>query len=152
MNQKRHDELAGILTNEHLRERLDPQPGDASYLHLSDLLLALQAHATEEQLDILDFGAGISPYRTLFPKANYQRADFAIGTGAGLDFVLDESLQVAAPDNCTDFILSTQVLEHVEKARAALPALHPVYAADFRRSGGIGLRRALAISLRPAVF
>src|ERR1700683_2656860 len=34
------DELSPILSDEHLRERIDPQPGDALYLHLSDLLLA----------------------------------------------------------------------------------------------------------------
>ena len=113
MNHKKLDELVDILADEYLRQRIDPRPGDGLYLHLSDLLLALKAHATDAKLDILDFGAGSSPYRSLFPNANYQRADFAIGTGEGLDFVLGESLQVAAPDNSFDIILSTQVLEHV---------------------------------------
>lgn len=114
MNQKKLDELVDILADEHLRQRIEPRPGDSLYLHLSDLRLALQAHATDARLDLLDFGAGSSPYRSLFPKANYRRADFAIGTGEGLDFVLDESLCVAAPDNSFDLVLSTQVLEHVE--------------------------------------
>ena len=115
MNQKPFAELSSIISSEHLRQRIDPRPGDNLYLHLSDLLLALQAYATESKLDLLDFGAGSSPYRSLFPQANYRRADFAIGTGEGLDFVLDESLRVAAPDNSFDLILSTQVLEHVEQ-------------------------------------
>lgn len=115
MKQKMLKELTVILTDEHWRQRIQPRPGDNLYLHLSDLLLALQAHATDAKLDILDFGAGISPYRTLFPKANYRRADFAIGTGEGLDFVLDESLRVAAPDHSFDLVFSTQVLEHVEQ-------------------------------------
>jgi SAM-dependent methyltransferase len=115
MNQKKLDDLVDILADEHLRQRIEPRPGDSLYLHLSDLLLALKAHATDAKLDILDFGAGSSPYRSLFPKANYRRADFAIGTGKGLDFVLNESLQVAAPDNSFDLVLSTQVLEHVEQ-------------------------------------
>lgn len=115
MNQKKLDELVDILADEHLRQRIEPRPGDGLYLHLSDLLLALQAHATDAKLDLLDFGAGSSPYRSLFPKANYRRADFAIGTGEGLDFVLNESLLVAAPDNSFDLVLSTQVLEHVEQ-------------------------------------
>ena len=113
MNQKSLAELSDIVSDLHLRERIQPRPGDSLYLHLSDLLLALRAHATAEKIDILDFGAGSSPYRSLFPNANYQRADFAIGDGHGLDFVLGESLQVASPDNRFDLIISTQVLEHV---------------------------------------
>ncbi len=113
MNQKTLAELSDIVSDLHLRERIAPRPGDSLYLHLSDLLLALQAHATAAKIDILDFGAGSSPYRALFPNANYQRADFALGDGHGLDYVLGESLQVAAPDNRFDLIISTQVLEHV---------------------------------------
>jgi SAM-dependent methyltransferase len=109
-----HEELAVILSDEHLRERITPMPGDNLYLHLSDLRLALEAHATGDKLDILDFGAGISPYRSLFPSANYLRADFAIEESNLPDYVLNESLVVDAPDNSFDIILSTQVLEHVE--------------------------------------
>ena len=113
MNEKKLSELTGIISDEHLRQRIAPRPGDEPYLHLSDLLLALQAHATEARVDILDFGAGSSPYRSLFPNANYRRADFPIGDGAGLDYILNESLTVAAPDNSFDLVISTQVLEHV---------------------------------------
>ena len=113
MNEHKLSELTGIISDAHLRERIAPRPGDGLYLHLSDLRLALQAHATEARVDILDFGAGSSPYRSLFPNANYRRADFPIGDGAGLDYVLNESLTVAAPDNSFDVVISTQVLEHV---------------------------------------
>lgn len=114
MNKVSITDLSSIVAAEHLRQRIDPRPGDVCYLHLSDLLLALKAEATDKKLDILDYGAGGSPYRALFPNANYCRADFAIGTGEGLDFVLNESLLVTAPDSSFDLILSTQVIEHVE--------------------------------------
>jgi SAM-dependent methyltransferase len=113
MNRKSLAELADIVSDEHLRQRITPRPGDDLYLHLSDLLLALKTRATDAKINVLDFGAGSSPYRTLFPNANYQRADFAIGDGKDLDYILGESLQVAASDNSFDLILSTQVLEHV---------------------------------------
>lgn len=115
MSQKDLSELTDILSDEHFRHRVNPTPGDPLYLHLSDLLLALKAHATHSKLDILDFGAGISPYRSLFPESNYKRADFALEAGAGVDFVLDESFCVTAPDNSFDLVLSTQVLEHVQR-------------------------------------
>jgi SAM-dependent methyltransferase len=114
MQIRRLDQLTSLLTDEHLRQRIDPRHGDVFYLHLSDLLLGIKMHATDTHLDVLDFGAGISPYRSLFPNANYQRADFAIGDGEALDYVLNESLVVDAPDNKFDLILSTQVLEHVK--------------------------------------
>jgi SAM-dependent methyltransferase len=113
MKKKSLAELTAIISDEHQRQRIAPRHDDALYLHLSDLLLALQAHATDAKIDILDFGAGSSPYRPLFPNANYKRADFPIGNGDGLNFVLGASLEVPAPDNSFDFILSTQVLEHV---------------------------------------
>jgi SAM-dependent methyltransferase len=92
-----------------LRERIAPERSDYYYLHLSDLLLAVQAHASIEPLRILDFGAGGSPYRSLFPNANYQTADLQ---GSSADFSIDGDGYTNAPDQAFDMVLSTQVLEH----------------------------------------
>lgn len=95
----------------YLSERIDPTAGQESYLHLSDLRLALEAYGSDRPLRVLDFGCGGSPYRSLFPKANYNRADCA-GI-ANLDYVINAEGAIDETDNTFDLILSTQVLEHV---------------------------------------
>lgn len=94
---------------EFLRQRIAPDKSDYYYLHLSDLLLAVQAQASNESLRILDFGAGGSPYRSLFPNANYQTADLQ---GSCANFSIGEDGYTNAPDQAFDMVLSTQVLEH----------------------------------------
>jgi SAM-dependent methyltransferase len=102
-----------IRNNEYLRERLYPQEGDFTYLHLADLRLALEAVRTDLPITILDYGCGGSPYRSLFPNAIYKRADHLQDGVDSLDYVLSEDSRVKESDNAFDFILSTQVLEHV---------------------------------------
>jgi SAM-dependent methyltransferase len=116
------DHLPGLLTSDsYIRERLDPRPGDSLYLHLSDLLLAMQRFATDEPLRILDLGCGGSPYRSLFPRATYERADVDGALGIDYTIPLDgSSFQLAVDDASFDIILSTQVLEHVAAPDAYL--------------------------------
>lgn len=102
--------LVDLKHESFIRERIDPRRGDPYYLHLSDLLLALKQHATEERIRVLDFGCGGSPYRSLVPKAEYFRAD--VRGAENIDFEIDEGGRVSAPSESFDFLLSTQVLEH----------------------------------------
>jgi len=105
---------AHIRSDPYLRERLMPEPGDFTYLHLADLRLAMEKVRTESTMTLLDFGCGGSPYRSLFPNADYKRADFLQKEGDNLDYVLDKNSRVNEKDEAFDFILSTQVLEHVD--------------------------------------
>lgn len=95
----------------YLRERIDPLPGDPLYLVLSDLMIALGSIKDARSIKILDYGCGGSPYRRLFPSADYRRADF-LETGE-LDYQLDAKGYVKEESNTFDLILSTQVLEHM---------------------------------------
>lgn len=104
-----------IQQEEYLRSRVEPRPGDLDYIHLVDLLEALKPHGSDEPLVILDYGSGGSPYRNLYPKADYRRADFV--TTESLDYVLDADGRVAERDGLFDIILSTQVAEHVRDPR-----------------------------------
>lgn len=99
-------------SEEFRNERMVPRPGEPDYLVLSDLRLFLERYGTDNCLNVLDFGAGGSPYRSLFPNSIYHRADFVVTEG--LDFVVDSHSRVTAGSETYDIILSTQVAEHVE--------------------------------------
>jgi SAM-dependent methyltransferase len=107
------DLAAHIASDPYLRERLYPEPGDPTYLHLSDLRRALEFFRTDEACCLLDYGCGGSPYRSLFPNADYRRADFLSDPREPLNYLLDESSRVDEEGETFDLILSTQVLEHV---------------------------------------
>lgn len=97
---------------DYLRKRLSPWPGEPGYMHRADLLLALKTESTNEKLSILDYGAGVSPYRSLFPNSEYRRADI-VDFGA-LDYVIDKNGIVPEQSKVFDLVLSTQVLGHVK--------------------------------------
>lgn len=94
----------------NVRQRYSPQLSDLDYLHLSDLLLAIQAVVPDAFGQILDFGCGNSPYRSLFPGAGYRRADFISGD---YDYQITPDSRIAESDATFDLLLTTQVAEHV---------------------------------------
>lgn len=113
-----NNNLSLLAQQDYLRQRLWPKPGDEFYLHLSDLRAALETLRTDERITVLDFGCGGSPYRPLFPNADYRRADLAEVND--LDYIIDESGRIDAPDGQFDLVLSSQVLEHVPNPAAYL--------------------------------
>jgi hypothetical protein len=98
----------------YLRERLNPRPGEMFYLHLSDLLIALNALIPEHLPMVLDYGCGGSPYRPSFGNCTYHRAD--VSGGNNLDFDSKLPLELSG----YECILSTQVLEHVQNPEVYL--------------------------------
>lgn len=118
-------QAADISLSPLVRERLRPLPEDRDYLCLGDLRSALGRVASDEPLIILDLGCGSSPYRTLFPNAEYRRTDLQ-GT-PDIDYPIETP--EAIPSNHFDLVLSTQVLEHVRDPekylRLALRSLKP---------------------------
>ena len=105
-------EAAQILaSDEYIRFRLQPRPGDPDYLCLIDLLNAVREMAFLDAPRVLDYGCGGSPYRSLFTGAVYHRADLA--GGADLDFPFAPDSRLPPEAGGYDFVLSSQVLEHV---------------------------------------
>lgn len=100
-----------LAAREYLRQRLEPKPGDPHYLHLSDLLLAIRDLLPANTSRVLDYGSGGSPYRPLFGNCIYHRADLS---GDALDFEFSPDAKLPLSFQGYDFVLSTQVLEHVE--------------------------------------
>jgi SAM-dependent methyltransferase len=106
--------LPQLSEDTYLQHRLDPSPGDDLYLHLSDLRLAMNRVSDAKAMRVLDFGCGGSPYRSLFPAAEYLRADL-LGT-PHVDYEIvpgDEASPLPAEAGSFDLVLSSQVLEHV---------------------------------------
>src|SRR5262249_39568982 len=77
IKEKPDEKLRQTLIERGIRERLFPKPGDPLYLLLSDLLRAVREAATSEPITVLDYGAGLAPYRSLFPNSQYRTADVA---------------------------------------------------------------------------
>src|SRR5262249_18578534 len=130
LEQNSDEKLEESLVERGIRERLFPKPGDPLYLPLSDLLLAVRKAATSEPGTVLDYGAGLAPYRSLFPNSQYRTADVGrsetfsdglIGTPerneyfAAPDYNILPDGSIQAEANTFDCILSTQVLEHVAR-------------------------------------
>lgn len=103
-------------SDEYVRLRVNPCPGEQHYLVLSDLKDYVARFATREPRRVLDYGAGPSPYRPLFPNCDYRRADYV--ATPGLAYVVDENSRVAEQDGFFDLVLSTQVAEHVANPAA----------------------------------
>lgn len=100
-----------FTSSEYNRKRLYPRPGDEHYLHLSDLLLALKRLEIPKGLTVLDYGAGGSPYRSLFEKSEYRRADILSTTDC--DYIIAADGTVPERSAVFDLVFSSQVLEHV---------------------------------------
>ena len=111
-----HPKISGdpLDCNDYIRSRLSPQPSDELYLHLADLREGLKKLSSKQNLKVLDYGCGGSPYKSLFPNSVYHRADYV--ELEGLDFKISEDAKLPnVPDNTYDIVLSTQVLEHVRR-------------------------------------
>jgi len=116
-----------LATQEYVRMRLHPTPGEGFYLTLSDLALAWRKVAAESGVDgarVMDLGCGGSPYRQLFANpACYHRADIE-GT-PDLEFTMDAVTgRTAAAEGTYDVVVSSQVLEHVESPADYLAEAH----------------------------
>jgi SAM-dependent methyltransferase len=101
--------IDGFLKN--IEERINPKAVDDYYLVLSDLRLFLDRFRTDKPLLILDYGAGNSPYRSLFPNAEYRRADYV--DISGIDYLVPYDSTLPISNALFDLIISTQVAEHL---------------------------------------
>jgi SAM-dependent methyltransferase len=150
-----------LASEDYNDARVRPRVSDFLYLHIKDLKQALDAYKTDDQLSVLDYGCGGSPYRYLFPNSDYKRADYV--DLPDLDYKLDETGTVPAPDAFFDLVLSTQVMEHLREPQIYLAeclrllkpggrviiTTHGIYQEhgcpyDFQRWTTNGLKRDLA--------
>src|SRR5580698_5452423 len=105
--------LALLSDDVYLRRRLIQSPFDGEYLHLADLAALIRRIAPDVRGVVFDFGSGGAPYASLFSGcAGYVAAD--LGPGPKVDRVLRPDGLTNEADASYDFVLSTQVLEHVQ--------------------------------------
>jgi O-methyltransferase len=123
-------------TGNGAQDRSNPGRTHSRYYILTALreeLRSLAAEVLPERRDVLvDFGAGVLPYRGIFePHVNRYIAVDLPGRRSHDDTILpvgDPSLG----DGCADVVLSTQVLEHVPDVRAYLRECHRMLNASGR--------------------
>ncbi len=79
---------------------------------------------------LADYGCGNKPYEPLFAPyvEQYIGLDLAYNTKA--DVTVDPKGIIDMPDATVGFVLSTQVLEHVEEPKAYLKEAHRILAQD----------------------
>jgi SAM-dependent methyltransferase len=98
--------------------RLFPKWYSSRYYGLIGLRKAIETVIKDKNFRdkiILDYGCGTMPYKSLFEKevAKYIGADIDYVNSANV--IIDRTTGVIDfPDASTDFVISTQVLEHVE--------------------------------------
>jgi SAM-dependent methyltransferase len=101
-----------FASDKNILSRVTPNIKDDLYFHLYDLLSALKTIGFDPTSKILDFGCGSSPYETIIPHQEYHKADYVYG-GLKIDFEIKNGKIPDVPSNYYDYVLSTQVLEHV---------------------------------------
>jgi SAM-dependent methyltransferase len=76
---------------------------------------------------ILDIGAQKSPYKKYFDKVDYYSQDIVQNSEQSVDFVgdINEGL-IAIKDSSFDYIICTQVLEHIKQPKKAFEEFHRI--------------------------
>jgi SAM-dependent methyltransferase len=124
-------ELGQRLSDEqYLRERTAPRFSHLDYLQLKDIYTLLSRKAGGFRGDVFDYGCGGAPYRGLFAECRrYIKAD--VTPSPVVDRLLTSDGRTEEPDASYDWVISTQVLEHV-----ARPAAYVAECLRLLRPGG----------------
>lgn len=107
--------------------RLYPRRFTGRYYVLTQLRKQMEAMidacVTDQPATLVDYGCGDAPYQPLFPRqVQYLTADLPSNPGARLHITADG--RVDLPDAGADYVLSSQVLEHVPDPAAYLAECH----------------------------
>lgn len=126
MSEKNPKQLGTLLAqDEYVRRRTQPRYRDMDYLILADLYSLMFRFAPYFSGDVFDYGCGGAPYRGLFNRCRvYVAAD--VTPGAAVERLLRADGSTDEADRSYDFVLSTQVLEHVRDPALYLRECHRI--------------------------
>ena len=71
--------------------------------------------AKGKKYNVLDYGCGVRPYEYLFNGFINEYTGVDVGENPGADFLISPGDKLNVQDNYYDFVLSSQVLEHVQE-------------------------------------
>lgn len=110
--------------------RRNPCCSQPDYLTQKALSVALYRFAANVPQDrpvkILDIGCGAKPYLPFFSKPNVAYLGVDSDPNSKADRIIDLDQTLPFSDNEFDFVLSTQVLEHVKSPESLLHEIHRV--------------------------
>ena len=107
--------------------RLSPPFWDREYWHLRAIReFVVRALESGARGRALDYGAGDSPYRSLFERAGLELIAADITSDNSSVLKIDDEGRLPARDGYFDLVLSTQVLEHVPDVNRYLKEAHRV--------------------------
>jgi SAM-dependent methyltransferase len=108
-----------LAAEAYLRGRQEPHRSDGDYLILSDVRRVIANHAPDMYGDVFDYGCGGAPYASYFAHCrSYVKADMV--RGPMVDRLLEPNGMTREADGSYDWVISTQVLEHVPDPMAYL--------------------------------
>ena len=107
-----------------LRVWQNPKLTDDIYLHFSEVLKKIEYYAPRFKGEILDIGAGKSPYRKFFNVDKYIKLDNF--DYPGIDIKADITKKIPLKSNSVDNVVCFQVLEHIKKPEKVVNEIYRV--------------------------
>ena len=114
-----------LAEKDYIQRRTTPRYRDIEYLQLKDLYDLLLRVSPSFTGDVFDYGCGGAPYRQLFAQCkSYVKAD--VTPGPAVDRLLSQDGLTQEASASYDWVVSTQVLEHVREPAAYMKECHRI--------------------------
>ncbi len=92
---------------------------------LNKFVLKAAKDCNKKGKKILDIGAGETPYKKYFTKCRYYSQDIVNNRQKSIDYICD-SKAIPVKNNSFDFILCTQVLEHIKEPHLLIKEMYRI--------------------------